>query len=203
MPRRHYTFTNIHVFSGIQTEALRHSSQRLANHFTGWTTALFLISRSVSQTERSTKERKNETFTSKKYTFTSVWTRLPRGYSPDIVVGVSRIRVLVPLCRGERCALNLARFKRPPVDVVWKLREATDPRPKPRAGQGRLSLSSLQWIAKWVTSLLRDLSTGGLASVGPPDRHICSCTPALNVHVYWDGHSRPWPSWAVVPLSLV
>ncbi|GFV59320.1 hypothetical protein TNCV_2340611 [Trichonephila clavipes] len=27
MPRRHYTFTNIHVFSGIRTQALRHSSK--------------------------------------------------------------------------------------------------------------------------------------------------------------------------------
>ncbi|GFX09578.1 hypothetical protein TNCV_2029441 [Trichonephila clavipes] len=28
MPRRHYTFTNIHVFSEIRTQSLRHSSQR-------------------------------------------------------------------------------------------------------------------------------------------------------------------------------
>ncbi|GFT26069.1 hypothetical protein TNCV_2332531 [Trichonephila clavipes] len=28
VPQRHYTFTNIHVFSWIQTQALRHSSQR-------------------------------------------------------------------------------------------------------------------------------------------------------------------------------
>ncbi|GFT33877.1 hypothetical protein TNCV_4383671 [Trichonephila clavipes] len=28
MPQRHYTFTNIHVFSEIQTRALRRSSQR-------------------------------------------------------------------------------------------------------------------------------------------------------------------------------
>ncbi|GFV51597.1 hypothetical protein TNCV_3680801 [Trichonephila clavipes] len=28
MPRRHYTFTNIHVFSGARTQALWHSSQR-------------------------------------------------------------------------------------------------------------------------------------------------------------------------------
>ncbi|GFV37484.1 hypothetical protein TNCV_5101881 [Trichonephila clavipes] len=23
----------------------------------------------------------------------------------------------------------------------------------------------------------------------------------LNGHVYWDGHSRPWSSWAVAPLG--
>ncbi|GFV75087.1 hypothetical protein TNCV_3189401 [Trichonephila clavipes] len=28
MPRRHYTFTNIHAISGIRTRALQHSSQR-------------------------------------------------------------------------------------------------------------------------------------------------------------------------------
>ncbi|GFT33696.1 hypothetical protein TNCV_4382241 [Trichonephila clavipes] len=28
MPQRRYTFTNIHAFSGIRTQALRHSSQR-------------------------------------------------------------------------------------------------------------------------------------------------------------------------------
>ncbi|GFT86458.1 hypothetical protein TNCV_3259551 [Trichonephila clavipes] len=28
MPRRHHTFTNIHVFSGIRTQSQRHSSQR-------------------------------------------------------------------------------------------------------------------------------------------------------------------------------
>ncbi|GFU53394.1 hypothetical protein TNCV_4421721 [Trichonephila clavipes] len=28
MPQKHYTFTNIHVFSGIRTKFLRHSSQR-------------------------------------------------------------------------------------------------------------------------------------------------------------------------------
>ncbi|GFT71956.1 hypothetical protein TNCV_2515961 [Trichonephila clavipes] len=28
LPRRHYAFTNIHVFTGIRTQALRYSSQR-------------------------------------------------------------------------------------------------------------------------------------------------------------------------------
>ncbi|GFX59274.1 hypothetical protein TNCV_4216901 [Trichonephila clavipes] len=28
MPQSHYTFTHIHVFSGIQTQALRHRSPR-------------------------------------------------------------------------------------------------------------------------------------------------------------------------------
>ncbi|GFX63829.1 hypothetical protein TNCV_5032981 [Trichonephila clavipes] len=32
---------------------------------------------------------------------------------------------------------------------------------------------------------------------------IFSCISELNGHVYCDGHSRPWPSWAVTPLSLV
>ncbi|GFW97757.1 hypothetical protein TNCV_1425201 [Trichonephila clavipes] len=41
-----------------------------------------------------------------------------------------------------------------------------------------------------------------LASDGQPDREICSCTTVPNAHVYWDGHNRPWPSWAVAPLSL-
>ncbi|GFW96630.1 hypothetical protein TNCV_2846871 [Trichonephila clavipes] len=51
-------------------------------------------------------------------------------------------------------------------------------------------------------SLLGDLNTGDLASDGPPDRDMCSCTSAPNGHIYWDRHSRPWPSEAVAPLSL-
>ncbi|GFW70356.1 hypothetical protein TNCV_4914761 [Trichonephila clavipes] len=43
-------------------------------------------------------------------------------------------------------------------------------------------------------------STPGMDSLS--NRDICSCTSAPNGHVYWDGHSWPWPSWAVVPLSL-
>ncbi|GFV40432.1 hypothetical protein TNCV_4493891 [Trichonephila clavipes] len=31
----------------------------------------------------------------------------------------------------------------------------------PRAGQGQLSLSSLQWVDKWIPSLLGDLTLGG------------------------------------------
>ncbi|GFV63142.1 hypothetical protein TNCV_3025711 [Trichonephila clavipes] len=37
MPQRHYTFTNIPVFSGIRTQSLRHRSQR-RYHSTGWAT---------------------------------------------------------------------------------------------------------------------------------------------------------------------
>ncbi|GFX92922.1 hypothetical protein TNCV_914721 [Trichonephila clavipes] len=36
----------------------------------------------------------------------------------------------------------------------------------------------------------------------PPNRDICSCTSAPYGHVYWDGHSRHWPLWAVAPLSM-
>ncbi|GFU97680.1 hypothetical protein TNCV_4455661 [Trichonephila clavipes] len=42
----------------------------------------------------------------------------------------------------------------------------------------------------------------GWGGDSPPARNICSCIPAPNDHVYWDGHSRPWPSWAVASLIL-
>ncbi|GFV19712.1 hypothetical protein TNCV_479381 [Trichonephila clavipes] len=41
----------------------------------------------------------------------------------------------------------------------------------------------------------RDFNTGGIASFCLSVRDICSCTSAPNGLVYWDGHSRPWPSW--------
>ncbi|GFS48243.1 hypothetical protein TNCV_2296331 [Trichonephila clavipes] len=38
-------------------------------------------------------------------------------------------------------------------------------------------------------SLLGDLNIRGLASDGPPDQDICSCTSAPNGHVYRHGHT--------------
>ncbi|GFT46688.1 hypothetical protein TNCV_3184831 [Trichonephila clavipes] len=71
-----------------------------------------------------------------------------------------------------------------------------------RAEQGRLSLSSLlQWVDKRVLSLFWDINTGDLASDCPSDRYICSYTEAPNGHVFREGDSRPWSSWAVAALS--
>ncbi|GFV48493.1 hypothetical protein TNCV_2395581 [Trichonephila clavipes] len=36
MPRRHYTFTNIHVFSRIREPRLYGTAVSVANHYTGW-----------------------------------------------------------------------------------------------------------------------------------------------------------------------
>ncbi|GFX63347.1 hypothetical protein TNCV_3619501 [Trichonephila clavipes] len=50
------------------------------------------------------------------------------------------------------------------------------------------------------TKLAWELNTGGLASDKPPDRNICY-TPQGPSRVYRIEHSRPCPSWVVVPLS--